>query len=155
MKERFMQEAILLSRKMMHENKSGPFGAIIVKDNNIVGKGYNQVTSHNDPTAHAEIQAIRNACQQLNTFDLTGTEIYTSCEPCPMCLSAIWWAKIEKIIYAANREDASNAGFRDNDFYQELNKNKEARTVTMEEILREEALLTFDEWLKKTDKIPY
>jgi len=155
MKEQFMREAIELSREMMRQGKSGPFGAIIVKDNVIVGRGYNQVTANNDPTAHAEVQAIRQACQQLNTFDLSGCEIYTSCEPCPMCLGAIWWARMDKIIYAANRVDAENAGFSDAHFYQELAKENHERSVVMQGLLREEALLTFDEWIKKTDKIPY
>lgn len=155
MKEQFMREAIQLSRKMMHQGKSGPFGAVVVKDNVIVGRGYNQVTANNDPTAHAEVQAIRQACQQLNTFNLAGCELYTSCEPCPMCLGAIWWARIDKIVYAANRTDAAKAGFSDNDFYQELAKENHQRSVAMQELLRNEAIITFDEWIKKADKIPY
>lgn len=155
MKEHFMREAIALSREMMRQGKSGPFGAVVVKENRIVGRGYNQVTAHNDPTAHAEVQAIRQACQQLNTFDLAGCEIYTSCEPCPMCLGAIWWARMDKIVYAANRIDAAKAGFSDAHFYQELAKENHERAVVMQGFLREEALLTFDEWVKKTDKILY
>lgn len=155
MKDQFMREAIHLSRDMMRQGKSGPFGAVIVKDNQIVGRGYNQVTALNDPTAHAEVQAIRDACKQLNTFNLEDCEIYTSCEPCPMCLGAIWWSRMGKIIYAANRVDAARAGFSDDDFYQELAKENHQRQVIMEELLRDEAIITFDEWISKTDKIPY
>lgn len=155
MKEQFMRVAIQLSREMMQQGKSGPFGAVIVKDNTIVARGYNQVTANNDPTAHAEVQAIRQACQQLNTFDLSGCEIYTSCEPCPMCLGAIWWARMNKIVYAANRVDAAQAGFSDDEFYQELAKEHHQRKVVMQELLREEAIITFDEWVTKTDKVLY
>lgn len=155
MREQLMREAIHLSLEQMRLGNSGPFGAVVVKDNQIVGRGYNQVTSLNDPTAHAEVQAIRQACQHLNTFDLSGCEIYTSCEPCPMCLGAIWWARIEKIIYAANRNDAANAGFSDEEFYTEIAKENPHRKVAMQECLREEALQAFEEWNQKSDKIPY
>ena len=155
MNEQFMREAIELSREKMRQGTSGPFGAVVVKDNLIIGRGYNQVTANNDPTAHAEVQAIRNACQQLNTFTLSDCVIYTSCEPCPMCLGAIWWARIDKIVYAANRTDAAKAGFSDDDFYQELSKENHQRSVSMQELMRAEAVVTFDEWIKKTDKILY
>jgi guanine deaminase len=155
MKKIFMQETIQLARKGMQNNQGGPFGAIIVKNNEIISRGNNQVTSSNDPTAHAEIVAIRNACKVLNTFQLNDCEIYTSCEPCPMCLSSIYWARLDKIVYAANRHDAKAIGFDDAFFYEELAKHPEIRQIPMEEYLREDALIAFQEWDKKEDKIRY
>ncbi len=153
---KFMHEAIDLSRQKMNENAGGPFGAVIVKNGEIVGKGWNNVTSHNDPTAHAEISAIRDACQNLNTFDLTDCEIFTSCEPCPMCFGAIQWARIGKIWYANTAQDANDvAGFDDDNFYAEFQKPITERTIPFEQIGQEEAIKVFEEWRDKTDKIEY
>lgn len=155
MKETFMREAIRLALDNMHAGKGGPFGAVIVQNNKIIGRGHNQVTSSCDPTAHAEINAIREACKNLQTFSLANCEIYTSCEPCPMCLGAIYWARLDTIYFAANRQDASDIGFDDNFFYQEVSKPIDERTVPMKELLREEALVPFQEWENKADKIRY
>ena len=151
-----MGEAIDISRQKMNENKGGPFGAVIVQNEKIVGRGWNKVTSTNDPTAHAEISAIRDACSFLKTFDLSGCEIYTSCEPCPMCLGAIYWAQISKIWYANTANDAAVvAGFDDEDFYKEFAKSMNERKIPSEQIAREEAISVFEEWKKKEDKIKY
>jgi tRNA(Arg) A34 adenosine deaminase TadA len=147
--------AALSANKNIENVKGGPFAAIVVKDGKIVGKGTNLVTSANDPTAHAEIVAIRDACKNLGTFHLHGCEIYTSCEPCPMCLGAIYWARIEKIYYAGTREDAKEAGFDDSKFYIEVCKPVSQREITMENIMRDEAREAFKAWIEKEDKIPY
>lgn len=151
----FMEQAIELSLDGIQSKKGGPFGAIIVKDGNIVGKGYNKVTSTNDPTAHAEIIAIRDACTNLNTFDLQNCVIYTSCEPCPMCLSAIYWARITKIYYGANRSDAAKIGFDDDFIYTEVAKSLNERTIPSINILPEKANKVFEIWQNKIDKIKY
>lgn len=153
--EYFMKQAILLSKENLSKVSGGPFGAVIVKDGKIVSGGSNQVTTHNDPTAHAEIEAIRAACKALNTFSLEGCEIYTSCEPCPMCLSAIYWARIEKIFYANTREDAAALNFDDEFLYEEIGKPVSQRKIPMNQLLREEALKVFTEWENKKDKIHY
>lgn len=153
--EQFMKAAIDLSFAHMNKGAGGPFGAVIVKDGKIISEGWNQVTSSNDPTAHAEMVAIRNACKKLSAFDLKGAEIYTSCEPCPMCLSAIYWARIEKIYYANTRNDAAEINFDDDFLYQELKKEIPHRKIQMEQILRAEALKVFSEWKSKEDKIHY
>ena len=150
-----MKQAINLSEKNMLSDKGGPFGAVITKNGKIISEGWNQVTSSNDPTAHAEVMAIRNACEKLGTFDLSGYEIYTSCEPCPMCLSAIYWARLEKIYYANTREDAAKIDFDDEFLYQEVKKPLNERKIPCEQILREEAQLVFKKWEEKEDKIPY
>lgn len=150
-----MRHAIELSRKTMHENRGGPFGAVIAKNGTVIAHGVNRVISTNDPTAHAEMVAIRAACQTLETFHLDGCVIYTSCEPCPMCLSAIYWARIEKIYYANTRNDATHIGFNDNVLYEELAKPSSQRTKPMEQLLRNEALPVFQEWQSKKDKIQY
>ncbi len=150
-----MSAAIELSAYGMNNNLGGPFGAVIVKDGEIVGKGFNQVLSTNDPTAHAEIVAIREASQNLNTFDLAGCEIYTSCEPCPMCLSAIYWANIDKIYYANTKEDADLIGFRDDFIYEEMSKGIGERKKVFKQIQREEAYNVFEKWMLKPDKIEY
>lgn len=150
-----MKRAIELSRTHMNQNEGGPFGAVIVKDGKIISEGWNQVSSTNDPTAHAEIQAIRKASQDLKNFDLSGAEIYTSCEPCPMCLSAIYWARIEKIYYANTRQDAAQIDFDDDFIYQEIPKPIEDRKIPMVQISRGEALSVFKEWENKKDKTPY
>ena len=150
-----MRHAIALSRKTMQENRGGPYGAVIAKNDTVIALGENRVISTNDPTAHAEIVAIRAACQTLETFHLNGCVIYTSCEPCPMCLSAIYWARIEKIYYANTRNDAAHIGFNDDELYKELTKPSSQRTKPMEQFLRDEALLVFQEWQTKEDKIQY
>ena len=153
-KNKFMLKAIDLSIKNA-ETIGGPFGCVIVKDNKIISEGSNKVTSTNDPTAHGEIVAIRNACLKLNTFNLSGCELYSSCEPCPMCLSAIYWSNIEKIFYANSRNDAKNIDFDDSFIYSEINKKIEDRKIKMTQMLRDEALKAFKIWDNKVDKIKY
>lgn len=150
-----MKEAIELSLRNMRQGAGGPFGAVIVKDGQIIGRGWNKVTSKNDPTAHAEVEAIREACGNMRNFDLSGAEIYTSCEPCPMCLSAIYWARIEKIYYANTRKDAADIDFDDDFIYQEIPKSLEERKIPMINLDREEAQKAFVEWKSKIDKIEY
>lgn len=154
-KNDFMKRAIELSKIHMEQNHGGPFGAVIVKDGKIVGEGWNQVTSTNDPTAHAEVQAIRSACLSLKNFDLSGCEVYTSCEPCPMCLSALYWARVSKIYYANTKADAAHIEFDDDFIYQEIPKPLEERMIPMEQLLRDEALAVFRAWTEKTDKVEY
>lgn len=151
----FMKEAIALSKKSLTNRSGGPFGCVIVKDGVIVGKGNNQVTANNDPTAHAEIVAIRDACSNLNTFQLEGCEIYTSCEPCPMCLGAIYWARPSVIYYGNTREDAREIGFDDSMIYDEVNTPLKERKIRMINIEREEARKIFNEWLEMEDKTSY
>jgi tRNA(Arg) A34 adenosine deaminase TadA len=151
----FLREAIRLSIEKMDANEGGPFGAVIVRDGRIVGRGWNRVTSSNDPTAHAEIVAIRDACKQLDTFSLNGCEIYTSCEPCPMCLAAIYWARLGRIVYAATLDDAGAAGFDDCSFYREVGLPRCDRSIPSVQDLREEALKAFEAWLRKTDRTHY
>jgi guanine deaminase len=151
----FMNKAVELSLENMREGKGGPFGAIIVKDGKIVGTGANHVTSENDPTAHAEVVAIRDACKNLGTFQLDGCEIYTSCEPCPMCLAAIYRARPKAIYYANTRKDAADIGFDDDFLYEELKKDLENRNLPIHQLDKENALKVFDEWKKKSDKIEY
>ena len=153
-KNKFMLKAIDLSIKN-EETIGGPFGCVIVKDNKIISEGSNKVTSTNDPTAHGEIVAIRDACLKLNTFNLSGCELYSSCEPCPMCLSAIYWSNIEKIFYANSRNDAKNIDFDDSFIYSEINKKIEDRKIKMTQMLRDEALKAFKIWDNKVDKIKY
>lgn len=136
-------------------NNGGPFGAVIVKDGKVVATGVNRVTANNDPTAHAEVQAIREACQKLHTFDLSDCEIYSSCEPCPMCLGAIYWAHISKLYYGCTQHDADEVGFGDEDFYKELALSAAQRRVKTECIGREDALRVFKAWSEKTDKTEY
>lgn len=136
-------------------NEGGPFGAIVVKDGVIVGRGNNRVTSSNDPTAHAEVVAIRDACAKLNSYQLDGCTLYTSCEPCPMCLGAIYWARPDKVFYACTRDDAAEIEFDDAFIYDELSVPIEARTMKMVQISREEALEAFKQWKAKTDKTRY
>jgi len=153
-KNKFMIKAIELSIKSA-ETIGGPFGCVIVKDNKIISEGSNKVTLTNDPTAHGEIVAIREACLKLNTFNLSGCELYSSCEPCPMCLSAIYWSHIEKIFYANTRNDAKNIDFDDSFIYSEINKKIEDRKIQMTQMLRDEALKAFKIWDNKVDKIKY
>ncbi len=154
-KEFFMQKAIDLAKESMESGQGGPFGAIVVKDGEIIGKGSNRVTSDNDPTAHAEISAIRDACRNLKSFQLDGCDIYTSCEPCPMCLGAIYWARPKAVYFAATKDDAADAGFDDEFIYEEMEKPVDKRKIPMEQILREKAQLVFVGWKKKEDKIEY
>jgi guanine deaminase len=151
----FMKEAIRLSVVNVEEGKGGPFGAVIVKDGKIIARGVNQVTSGNDPTAHAEVVAIRNACAALNSFQLEGCEIYTSCEPCPMCLGAIYWARPVKLFYANSKEDAAKIGFDDQFIYEEIAKPVEERKLFTKQLLREEALEAFKKWSESTLKKEY
>jgi tRNA(Arg) A34 adenosine deaminase TadA len=155
MKKQFMREAIRLSIDMMRCGKGGPFGAVVVKGNKIIGRGCNEVTSMNDPTAHAEIVALRDACKRLKTFHLTGCDLYTSCEPCPMCLSALYWAHIRTVFYANTRKDAAAIAFDDDFIYREVALPIRKRKLAMKQLLRDEALAAFVEWQQKNDKIPY
>lgn len=149
-----MQRAIELSINSVR-NGGGPFGAVIAREGEIIAEGSNGVTIYNDPTAHAEVTAIRKACEKLSTFDLTGCEIYTSCEPCPMCLGAIYWAHLDKIYYANDRKDAADIGFDDDFIYQEIEVKPQYRKKPSEILMREEGLEAFRIWNKKTDKIEY
>ncbi|MBK9480124.1 MAG: nucleoside deaminase [Bacteroidetes bacterium] len=153
--ENYMQEAIELSVKNVTENNGGPFGAVVVKDGKIIARGYNQVTSNNDPTAHAEVVAIREACKVLGTFQLTNCEIYTSCEPCPMCLGAIYWARPSRVYYANTKEDAAAIDFDDDFIYKELAKPIQYRELQFKQVMRNEAQEAFMIWKNKTDKIEY
>jgi len=154
MKNEFMKRAIELSINSV-ENGGGPFGSVIVKDNKIIAEGSNRVTSNNDPTAHGEIVAIREACKKLNNFSLSQCELYSTCEPCPMCLSAIYWARIDKIYYANTRKDAQKIDFDDSLIYTELKKDIDNRKISMIQIMRNEALKAFELWDKKKDKVKY
>ena len=151
----FMDIAAKISREKMLAGEGGPFGAVIVRDDEIIGKGWNQVTSKCDPTAHAEIVAIRNACKTLRSFSLEKSVIYTSCEPCPMCLSAIWWARIGMIYYANTREDAARIGFDDAELYREVSRGLEDRHIPMKRCKNELAGLAMEDWTKKGDKTLY
>ena len=149
-----MSRAIALSIESVN-NGTGPFGAVIVKNEKIIAEGSNKVTSTNDPTAHGEIVAIREACKQLNNFSLSGCELYSSCEPCPLCLSAIYWARINKIYYANTSEDARKIDFDDSFIYSEIKKNIDERKIPMTQMMRDEALKAFELWDKKKDKVKY
>lgn len=151
----FMRRAIALSREHMQAGHGGPFGAVVVMDGRIVGEGWNQVTGTNDPTAHAEVVAIREACRTLGRFDLRGATLYTSCEPCPMCLSAAYWARIDGLYYANTQDDAAAIDFDDAFLYRELALPMEKRTLPCASLLRDEALTVFNEWRDKPDKVPY
>ena len=149
-----MMRAIELSIESVNKG-GGPFGSVIVKDNKIIAEGSNKVTSTNDPTAHGEIVAIREACKKLNNFSLSGCELYSTCEPCPMCLSAIYWARIDKIYYANTRKDAQKIDFDDSLIYSEFKKNIDKRKIPMIQMMRNEALKAFELWDKKIDKVKY
>ncbi|MDQ3016896.1 MAG: nucleoside deaminase [Bacteroidota bacterium] len=150
-----MLEAIRLSAHGMNANEGGPFGCVIVRDGTIIGRGNNKVSSTNDPTAHAEVTAIRDACKHLNTFELQGSELYTSCEPCPMCLAAIYWAHIDKVYYGCTRHDAATIGFDDEFLYEEISKALVDRTIPIKQMLQPEAFKVFESWMVKPDKIDY
>jgi guanine deaminase len=150
-----MRRAIALSAEKMRAGLGGPFGAIIARDGKVIAEGHNQVTSGNDPTAHAEVVAIRAACGQLGSFSLQGCEMYSSCEPCPMCLGAIYWARLDRVYYANTRGDAAAIGFDDDHIYREFEKPIDGRAVPFIRLGSEEARQIFQEWLEKPDKIPY
>lgn len=150
-----MKRAIEISEDKMNAGEGGPFGAVIVKDGKILAEGWNQVTSTHDPTAHAEVMAIRKACEKVGHFHLEGCEIYTTCEPCPMCLAAIYWAHVDKIFYANTREDAAKIKFDDQFLYDEINKEISDRTIPMTQIMHDEAHKVFEAWEGKADKIRY
>lgn len=154
-KKQFMIRAIELSREHMLKGDGGPFGAVIVKGDQIIGEGWNCVTSQNDPTAHAEVMAIRKACEKLKTFDLSGCVVFTSCEPCPMCLSAIYWARLGEIYYANTRSDAAEISFSDDYIYQEVAKTLDQRSIPIKSLMRDQAFEVFKEWQHKSDKIQY
>lgn len=151
----FMAEAIRLSVESVTEHNGGPFGCVIVKDGKIIARGFNQVTQNNDPTAHAEIVAIREACKTLNSFQLSDCDIYTSCEPCPMCLGAIYWARPRKVYYANTRQDAAAIGFDDDFIYRELKEDIRKRELPFEQLMKEEAQKAFRLWAQKEDKKEY
>ena len=153
--EDFLREAIRLAREGMHTGQGGPFGSVVVKDGQIVGQGSNQVTSTNDPTAHAEVVAIRDACRNLGTFQLEGCTLYASCEPCPMCLGAIYWARPGRIVYGTFHSDAAKAGFDDQFIYEEIEKPREQRHIPMTQLLRDEANAVFQEWQAREGKTLY
>lgn len=153
-REDFMREAIRLSVKNVYEG-GGPFGAVIVKRNEIIACGVNRVVPEKDPTSHAEINAIREACRKLGVFDLTGCEIYSSCEPCPMCLSAIYWAHLDRLYFANTKEDAKHIGFDDSMIYDEMSRPMLERILPTDTFLRDEALKAFDAWQNKPDKMTY
>lgn len=152
---KFMARAIELAKNAVETNSGGPFGCIVVKNGEIVGEGNNRVTSTNDPTAHAEVVAIRDACSGLKSFQLHGCTIYTSCEPCPMCLGAIYWARPERVFFACTRGDAAQIGFDDDFIYEELEKNNGDRTLELTSLMRDEALEVFGQWSAKLDKVEY
>lgn len=153
--EKFMNEAIALSQNGVRNNEGGPFGCVIVKGDTIIGRGNNRVTSSNDPTAHAEVVAIRDACKTLAAFQLDDCEVYTTCEPCPMCLGAIYWARPKVIYYANKREDAAHIGFDDSMIYEEFGIDLDKRKIPIINLGREDALKVFEEWQKKDDKVKY
>lgn len=151
----YLRQAIELSKQGILSSAGGPFGAIIVKDDVVIGRGFNMVTSSSDPTAHAEIVAIRNACQYLNSFQLENCTIYSSCEPCPMCLGAIYWARPSRLVFACTREDAASIGFDDDFIYNEINVNYQNRKITTENLLRKEGYEIMKQWLQKSDRLEY
>jgi tRNA(Arg) A34 adenosine deaminase TadA len=151
----FMRRAIAIAQDGIDKNLGGPFGCVVVRNGEVVGEGCNKVTSTNDPTAHAEIVAIRDACRNLNSFQLNGCTVYTSCEPCPMCLGAIYWARPDAIYFAATRDDAAEAGFDDELFYSEMEKPNAERQLPLQSLLREESQRVFQNWIAKPDKTEY
>lgn len=153
--EYFIEKAIKLSEKGMNSNAGGPFGCVVVKDNKIIAEGYNQVTTDNDPTAHAEVVAIRKACESLKSFQLDDCIIYTSCEPCPMCLGAIYWSRPKAVYYACTKEDAAEIDFDDQFIYEEIDKNISDRTIKFINIEQEKGIEVFKQWKTKADKTVY
>jgi len=155
LKSKFMRKAIDISLRTMRRGDGGPFGAVVVRKGKIVGKGWNRVTSANDPTAHAEVEAIRDACRRLKTFQLTDCELYTSCEPCPMCLSAIYWARLKRVYFGNTRKDAAAIDFDDDFIYREIPLPMGKRKLPMRQLMRKEASVAFGEWKDKVDKVRY
>ncbi|MEW6363085.1 MAG: nucleoside deaminase [Acidobacteriota bacterium] len=155
MNQMFMREAIRISIEKMRRNEGGPFGAVVVRGGRVVGRGWNRVTSSCDPTAHAEVVAIRDACRRLKRFQLADCDLYTSCEPCPMCLGSVYWARIRCVYYGNTRRDAARIGFDDSLIYHEISRPLSKRKIPMKRLLHEEALVAFDEWERKPDKVPY
>ena len=155
MEEKFMDEAVRVSRKYMEQGEGGPFGCVVVKDGKIGGVGWNNVLASGDPTAHAEVNAIRDACRNLNTHQLDGCELYTTCEPCPMCLGAIYWARPNRVYYANTREDAAAIGFDDAFIYEEINQRIDKRKIPMVPADKTKAFEVFKLWNQKKDKIAY
>lgn len=153
--QQFLERAIELSREGMRSGKGGPFGCVIVKDGKIVGEGYNQVATTNDPTAHAEVVAIRNACKTLNSFQLTDCDVYASCEPCPMCLGAIYWARPKRVIYANTKKDAAEINFDDQFIYDELEKGDSEKSIVFVHSPNEKAIDVFNEWKNMENKVEY
>ena len=153
--QRHLARAVELSREHMEEGAGGPFGAVIVRDGRVLAEGWNQVTSANDPTAHAEVTAIRRACQEVGDFSLEGATLYTSCEPCPMCLASAYWARVSRIVYAKTRKDAAEIGFDDSLIYDEISKPIPERIIPMDHLPSLEARAVFDAWADKDDKIGY
>ena len=150
-----MQEAIALSLEAMRTRKGGPYGAVIVKDGSVIGRGMNEVTSINDPTAHAEMTAIRQACDVLQSWQLPGCELYTSCEPCPMCMGAIYWARLDRVYFANTKETAAQFGFNSSYFYEQIALMPSQRDMTMIPFMASEAVVAFEEWARKADKQAY
>ncbi|HSW50292.1 MAG TPA: nucleoside deaminase [Bryobacteraceae bacterium] len=155
MHDSFMRRAIALAVENVRSGGGGPFGAVIVKDGRVVAEGVNRVTPANDPTAHAEIVAIREACRALGRFQLQGCQVYASCEPCPMCLGAIYWARLDRLYFAASRDDAAEAGFDDARIHDALTAAPDARTIPVERLLQQEAWKAFEQWKQKADRIDY
>ncbi len=153
--EHFLQEALKLALRSVREEDGGPFGALVVRDGEVLGRGINRVTASHDPTAHAEIEAIRMACQALGDHQLSGATLYCSCEPCPMCLGAIYWARAERIVYAADRQEAAEAGFDDNLIYEEIGRAPDQRRIPSLRLALDERLEAFRLWADKEDKIEY
>ncbi|WP_224488026.1 nucleoside deaminase [Robertkochia flava] len=152
---KYLEQAIALGRKGMHNNSGGPFGCVIVKEGEVIGRGFNQVLSTVDPTAHAEVVAIRDACRFLNNGDLAGCTLYASCEPCPMCLGAIYWARPDRIVFACTKEDAATIGFDDDFIYKEIPLPIQQRKIRTENKMREQAFTMMKEWLEKEDRVGY
>ena len=153
--EKFMAQAIEMSARCIESNEGGPFGCVIVRGEEVIGRGNNMVTSTNDPTAHAEVVAIRDACKNLGSFQLTDCEVYTSCEPCPMCMGAIYWARPKVVYYANNRNDAAAIGFDDSFIYDELSCDLHQRKIKIIPLSRDEAITVFEKWKSKADKVEY
>jgi len=154
-RNQFMRAAIALVEKNVADGTGGPFGAVIVRNGEIIGEGTNRVTSDNDPTAHAEVMAIRKACEKLGTYSLEGCEVYTSCEPCPMCLSAIYWARLDRIFYGNTKVDAAEIDFDDDFLYTEIPKPIGERSIPAEQMLHEESIKAFEAWAVSENKVPY
>ncbi len=152
---RFMRTAIRLALVKMRSQQGGPFGAVVVRQGKIIGRGWNQVTATDDPTAHAEVAAIRAACRRLKSFQLDDCELYTSCEPCPMCLAAIYWARCRRVYYGTTRQDAARIDFDDDFIYREIARPIARRKIPMRQMLRSEALVAFDQWQHQADKVRY